>query len=125
GAMVGVLRRHGYTVEAADLLFGQDFLRRGGRTANVVTNPPFRLALEFVAHSKAIASRKVAMLLPVEFLHGVARYELFQDRSFPLKIVYVFAARPYFGMDTPAAVAHAWYVWDRNCRGEPRIGWIR
>jgi hypothetical protein len=65
------------------------------------------------------------MLLPVEFLHGVARYALFQDRRFPLKIVYVFASRLCFGMDTPAAVAHAWFVWDRNSRGEPRIGWIR
>lgn len=125
GAMVRVLRKHGCTVEAADLLYGQDFLLRSGRTANVITNPPFRLAQEFVAHAKAIATRKVAMLLPVEFLHGVTRYELFQDRGFPLKIVYVFAARLCFGMDRPAAVAHAWYVWDRSYRGEPRIGWIR
>jgi hypothetical protein len=125
GAMVRVLPQHGYTVEAADLSYGADFLRRSVWAANVVTNPPFRLALEFVAHAKAVATRKVAMLLPVEFLHGVARYALFQDRRFPLKIVYVFAARLCFGMDTPAAVGHAWYVWDRNSRGEPRIGWIR
>jgi hypothetical protein len=37
-------------------------------------------------------------------------------------------ARPLrnaFGLETPAAVAHAWFVWERNSRGEPRIGWIR
>jgi hypothetical protein len=123
--MVRVLRKHGYTVEATDLQYGEDFLLRSERTANVVTNPPYRLAQEFVAHARRIATRKVAMLLPVEFLHGVARYDLFQERTFPLKIVYVFAARLCFGTDTPATVGHAWYVWDRNCHGEPRIGWIR
>ena len=125
GAMATVLRKHGYAVETTDLRYGEDFLVRSGRTANVVTNPPYRLSQEFVIHAKRIATRKVAMLLPVDFLHGVARYDLFQDRGFPLKIVHVFAARLCFGMDTAATVGHAWYVWDRNYHGEPRIGWIR
>jgi len=76
-------------------------------------------------HAKKIATRKIAMLLPVEFLHGGTRFELFQDRLFPLKVVYVFSSRLRFGSETVATVGHAWYVWDRKHKGEASLGWIR
>jgi hypothetical protein len=125
GAIVRVLRAQGYDVEATDLLDGHDFFARTARVANIVTNPPHRHSLEFICHAKQIATRTIAMLLPVEFLHGRTRYELFQDRLFALKVVYVFSSRLRFGSDTDATVGHAWYVWDRRYRGEPRLGWIR
>jgi hypothetical protein len=125
GAVVRVLRRHGYDVEAADLLDGQDFLTRTEAVSNVITNPPYRHSLDFILHAKKVATRKIAMLLPVEFLHGGTRYDLFQDRRFPLKFVYVFASRLRFGSETHATVGHAWYVWDRRHKGEPVIRWVR
>jgi hypothetical protein len=57
------------------------------------------------------------MLLPVEFLHGGTRFDLFQDRRFPLRVVYVFSSRLCFGSKTHATVGHAWYVWDRRHKG--------
>jgi hypothetical protein len=75
--------------------------------------------------AKKIATDKIAMLLPVEFLHGATRYELFQDRHFPLKVVYVFSSRLCFGSETHATLGHGWYVWDHRYRGEPRLRWIR
>ena len=125
GAIVRVLREHGYKVAASDLLDGEDFFARTEKVANIVTNPPHRHSLDFILHAKKIATDKIAMLLPVEFLHGATRYELFQDRHFPLKVVYVFASRLCFGSETHATLGHAWYVWDRRYRGEPRLRWIR
>jgi hypothetical protein len=125
GAIVEVLKKHNFNVEATDLHEGQDFFGRTEKVGNIITNPPYRLHLEFIHHAKKIATRKIAMLLPVEFLHGATRYELFQDSDFPLKIVYVFSSRLCFGSETPATVGHAWYVWDRKHRGQPRLAWIR
>ena len=65
------------------------------------------------------------MLLPLEFLHGGTRFELFQDRRFPLKVVYVFSTRLCFGTETHATVGHAWYVWERKHKGEPTLRWIK
>ncbi len=124
GAIVRVLRKDGYNVEAADLVHGQDFFQRTERVASIITNPPYRPLLEFVQKAKQIATRKVALLLPVEFLHGSSRYELFQDRHFPLKVVYVFVSRLRFGTDGSATVAHAWYIWDRRHQGPATLGWI-
>jgi hypothetical protein len=125
GAIVQVLRRHGYNVRATDLFDGENFFARTETVPNIITNPPYSHSLAFIIHAKKIAIRKIAMLLPVEFLHGGTRYELFQDRRFPLKIVYVFSSRLSFGAETHATVGHAWYVWDRRHKGAPIIRWIR
>jgi hypothetical protein len=125
GAIVRVLKQYGYKVEATDFLDGQDFFHRTAKVASIVTNPPYVCMLRFVCHAKEIATVKVAMLLPVEFPYGTTRYELFQDRRFPLKAVYVFSSRLSFGCGSHATVGHAWYVWDRRHKGEPSLGWIR
>lgn len=67
GAIVRVLREHGYDVGATDLAMGDDFFQRTGKVANIVTNPPYHCILEFVQRAKEIATRKIALLLPVEF----------------------------------------------------------
>jgi hypothetical protein len=125
GAIVRVLKKHGCDVEATDILDGQDFLARTDKAVNIITNPPYRNSLDFILHAKKVATRKIAMLLPVEFLHGSTRHELFQDRRFPLKVVYVFSSRLRFGSETDATVGHAWYVWDRKHKGEPSLRWIK
>jgi len=125
GAIVRVLHKHGYDVEATDILDGNDFFERTEAASNIITNPPYRQNLDFILHAKKVAANKIAMLLPLEFLHGATRYELFQDRRFPLKVVYVFSSRLRFGSETNATVGHAWYVWDRRHKGEPTLRWIR
>jgi ParB-like nuclease domain len=125
GAIVRVLKKHGCALEATDILDGQDFFARTDKAANIITNPPYRNSLDFILHAKKVATRKIAMLLPVEFLHGSTRHELFRDRSFPLKVVYVFSSRLRFGSETDATVGHAWYVWERKHRGEPSLRWIK
>ena len=89
----------------------------------------YKLALEFILQSKKLAKYKIAMFLKTVFLESSGRYEMFQDKEFPLKTVYQFSKRvtiykngkkmKYGGM-----IAYAWYIWDRHYVGKPTIEWI-
>lgn len=127
GRIVRLMRERGYDVVGSDIQSGVDFLATRRIVSNIVTNPPWgSLALPFITHAKRCARRKIALLLQLSFLHGVERYEMFQDTGFPLKAVYIFSRRLQFD----AAVAsnpmlqHAWFVWDKAHVGEPLIRWI-
>lgn len=65
-----------------------NFLKSKKKVDNIITNPPYSLAKEFIEHALECADKKVAMLLKLVFLEGIGRYELFQNT--PLKTVYVF-----------------------------------
>lgn len=96
---------------------------------NIITNPPYRYAKEFVLQAKKIATKKVAMLMKLVFLEGIGRYEMFQDKEFPLKKVYVFCKRQKIYANgkigkNSGLIAYAWFVWDKNHKGEPIIEWI-
>ena len=126
GAIVRVLRKAGYTVTGTDIVGGTDFLKTRKTVANVVTNPPYSdaMAEKFCRHALAIAKSKVAMLLPMWFLEGVQRHDLFAGH--PLKAIYIFSRRPKFGeQDRHAApFGTCWAVWDKGYKGKPRIEWI-
>jgi len=97
---------------------------------NIITNPPYKLAKEFVIHAKKLARKKVAMLLKLVFLEGKGRYELFQDKEFPLKKVYVFCGRQKIYANgvigkNSGLIAYAWFIWDKEYKGEPTIEWIK
>jgi len=97
---------------------------------NIITNPPYRFAKEFVETAKKITRYKIAMLLKLVFLEGINRYKMFQDKIFPLKTVYVFCKRQKiykngFGENKNSGlIAYAWFVWDKNYKGKPTIEWI-
>ena len=77
----------GYAVYASDLIdrgFGEklDFLATVTPPISgmdIVTNPPYSLAKEFVEHALDISDDgcKVAMFLKIQFLEGKSRRELF------------------------------------------------
>ena len=75
GAISKVLKEHNFEVTAQDYDegLGIDFLKFNKKFDNIITNPPFRLANEFVKKSLELANNKVAMLLPLNYLHGVTR----------------------------------------------------
>jgi hypothetical protein len=126
GAIIRVLRKAGHTVMGTDIVEGEDFLKARKVVANVVTNPPYSdgMAEKFCRHALAIAKSKVAMLLPMWFLEGVQRHDLFAGH--PLKAIYVFSRRPKFGehQECHAPFGTFWAVWDKGYRGKPRIEWI-
>jgi len=127
GAMVEVIEENGHQVVPSDIATGHDFFEMTESVPNIVTNPPFSVSQEFVEHAKKIATNKIAMLLQLSFLETVARYPLFQDRTFPLKVVYVFCRRLKFG-NTPqhqsAPMAIAWFVWHKQHEGGATLDWI-
>lgn len=142
GDISNVLINAGYKVKSTDINdygFGEtgiDFLNTEGLFAdsfeiqdNVVTNPPFNLAVKFIKQAKMYSRYKVAMFLKTSFLEGVERYDLFQDKQFPLKCMYQFSRRVGFGKNegtykNDGMIAFAWFVWEREYKGKPIIEWI-
>ena len=126
GAMSKVIEEYGIECISSDIrkgtnIYGEqgvDFLRDYRKVDNIVTNPPYSLAREFIMHALDCANKKVAMLLKLVFLEGVSRYDLFRDT--PLKTVYVFCRRQKITkqgieMKNSSMIAYAWFVWDKAC----------
>jgi len=96
-------------------------------TDNIITNPPYKYAQEFIEKSLELVDSKVAMLLKLNFLEGQKRHQLF--KSTPLKNVYVFSKRLSFDKGDEKGkgnglLAYAWYVWEQGYEGKPMIDWI-
>lgn len=140
GHIAKVLESNGYHVISTDLIDrgygtgGIDFLtqteNRGGNCSDIVTNPPYKLALEFAQHALEIVEEgnKVAMLLKLTFLEGQKRKQFFL--KYPPKRIYVFSKRITCAMNgefenyPSSAIAYAWYVWEKGYKGKPTIDWI-
>lgn len=134
GDISDVFINNGFDVISTDLIsrgYGEqlDFLQSNLVADNIVTNPPYKLALDFVLKAKKQSRSKIAMFLKTVWLESEIRYDMFQDTEFPLKTVYQFSKRVtlYKGgvkMKNSGMIAYAWYVWDRNYTGKPYIEWI-
>lgn len=136
GHISKVLEKHGYMVESSDLIdrnFGRggvDYLTIKSWHGDIITNPPYKYAKEFVEHSLKIINpgQRVAMLLKIQFLESVKRRELFEEN--PPKYVYVFSKRTVcarnggFEKTPSSAVCYCWYIWEKGFKGEPVIRWI-
>lgn len=136
GDISRVLTEAGYEVVSSDLIdrgfgdVGVDFLRQfRSRGHDIITNPPFKLAMPFVNAALQHSPGKVAMFLRLAFLEGQRRGPWFQ-RS-PLKRVWVCSsripmARGRLAQDDEGhgVLAFAWFVWERGHEGEPTIGWL-
>ena len=135
------LKKHGYIVVSTDLIdrgystAGVDFLKQRSLpspliTCDILTNPPYKYAKEFVLKALELVKpgRKVYMFLKLQFLEGKARYtELFS--KYPPKTVYVFSDRISCikngeGEFNHGAVCYAWYVWEKGFSGATEIKWI-
>lgn len=131
------LKKAGYDVTSRDLVdrgYGEvaDFLAIDNLqwNGNIVTNPPYKYAQEFVEKALYIIpeGKKVCMFLKLTFLEGKARKQLF--RVSPPKIVYVASGRLKCAMNGDfdsiggSAAAYAWFVWEKGFKGEPVIRWF-
>jgi hypothetical protein len=95
----------------------------------VITNPPFRLAEEFVVRSLEVAREGVAILARTVFIESIGRYEnLFKSR--PPAIYAQFSERVPMvkgRLDKKAttATSYCWLVWKKSTDfGAPRLLWI-
>ena len=88
GAILSVLHKNGMFAWGYDV--ETDFLKETRQVDQIITNPPFSLALEFIKQAKEIVRCKFAFLLPLSYLHGKKRLdEIYTNRVFPLAKVYV------------------------------------
>jgi hypothetical protein len=136
GSMAKVLEAAGHEVIATDLVnrgFGApqiDFLMEWQSLApNIVTNPPFKLAEQFVNRALALTSGKVAILARLAWLEGRQRRAFFE--ATPLARVWVFSGRLHMTKgEVPGVrgaggmIAFAWFVWQHGFAGRPQLGWI-
>lgn len=140
GHIADVFLKHGYEVVATDLIDrgygkgGVDFLEQqppegtDGYNCDIITNPPYKYAKEFVQKALELVQpgRKVAMFLKLQFLEGQARRDLFRDT--PPMTVYVSSSRLQCGkngvFEGSSTVAYAWYIWQKGHVGPTYIKWF-
>lgn len=120
----------GYGIGNFDFLIDELELYKKDIPFDIVTNPPYSLAEQFVRRAIQVIPNncKVAMFLKLQFLEGKSRRKLFD--VCPPKVVYVSSARlqcaknANFVKNGNNAQAYAWFVWEKGFYGNPIIKWI-
>ena len=156
GNLSKVLKKRGYNVLSSDLVYRNfgisriDFLKytkkesfiENGKpdyiefrkdlpiSMDILTNPPYKYALDFVKHSLDILEDGYYSIffLKIQFLEGKARKQFFEN--YPPKYVYINSERQKcainndFSKVNSSAVCYAWFIWQKGWKGEPIIRWI-
>lgn len=140
GHLSMVLEKSGKCVKSTDLYdygFGEtgiDFLKQTEQfDGDIITNPPFKLAEEFVRHALELVTdgKQVAMFLKLTFLESAKRRKLFNE--FTPKYVYISSQRiqcakngefEKYKSGSGTAIAYAWIIWQKGYIGEPTLRWF-
>lgn len=110
----------GYPVE--DYLFGP----MPGQVDWTITNPPFRLAEQFIERALASSEQGVAVITRSAFLEGIGRYGRLFARTPPSHVLQfterVVMHKGRLAPEGSSATAYVWLVW----MGDPctRVHWI-
>lgn len=140
GSISKVLEGYGHKVLSYDIVdrgFGNvgDFFTVNfqKRTYDVVSNPPYNKSLnEIILRCIEISKKKVALLLPLRYLSGEARFKEIYKKLPPSR-VYVYQDRICIAKDGEFEKydagsneeLYAWYVWEKGYEGETLIRWIK
>lgn len=146
GHISDVLEKHGYDVKSTDkfdrgykdtevldfLAVSKESVRNELFPRDIIKNPPYKYAKEFVEHALDISTHgtKIAMFLKLTFLESQSRRELFE--KYPPKIIYVSSSRLQCAKNgdfekykkAGTAVAYAWFIWEKGYTGEPIVRWL-
>jgi hypothetical protein len=135
GAIAKVLKTACYEVISSDLNdygycpAGIDFLLEHKRAADsLVSNPPYKLAEQFIQRAIDLRVDKHAWLLRLSFLEGQKRFQRLFSHNPPIR-VHVFSQRLTIWrgdeeISSSGTVAYAWFVWRRGYTGSPQLGWL-
>lgn len=137
GHIAYVLKDNGYNVVAQDIIDRgfpnttiKDFMCMKHNNLDIVTNPPYKMAGQFIEHAMNISEEgtKIAMFLKLTFLESVSRKTMFE--KYPMKTLWVCSQRRSCAKDgdfkkyNSGAVANGWYIWEKGFNGNPIIKWI-
>lgn len=139
GHISEILKDKNFTVYSNDLInrgYGETFKNfltdDFEKVDNIITNPPYKHAKEFIEKSLKITNKKVAMFCKIQLLEGVARYDMFKNS--PLKTIYVFTKRQNplrngsrldeNGKKWSSTMCFAWFVFEHGYIGRPEIEWL-
>jgi hypothetical protein len=137
GHLTDRLRELGYEVNESDIIDRNnrkfliiDFLNTNLNLGdNIITNPPYKFALEFIQKSIDIlqSGKKIAMFLKLTFLEGQKRAKFFKE--FPPETVYVYSARKQCAKNgifkkNESSIAYAWFIWRKDVFNNTVIKWI-
>jgi hypothetical protein len=125
-AIVEELEIAGYSVVATDIFpLGKgkvlDFLKVSPRrVSNILTNPPFELAEDFIRHGLAMRPRKMGLLLKATYWHAVNRATGLWPECKPSRIYPLTWRLDFKNLGRPTMEC-AWNVWDETHDGsDPR-----
>lgn len=81
---------------------------------NIVTNPPYSIAIEIIKHALDIIENNgyVVMLLRINFLESKTRKQFFIDN--PLHSILILSKRPCFINNRSDATGYAWFIWQKG-----------
>lgn len=136
GHMVRPLAEYFYEVEASDIFdYGagypvQDYLF-GPPPAPVdwtITNPPFKLAEQFITRALQTSKYGVAMIVRSAFLEGVARHKNLFAADPPSHILQfserVVMHKGKLSAKGSTATAYCWLVWHSKNANQTNFDWI-
>ena len=97
---------------------------------NIITNPPFRYANDFIRKGMSILAKgyKMALFLPIRYLEGKERKRIF--KQYPPKKVLVTSSRincsknGEFETMGGTAIGYAWFIWEKDFKGKPTLEWF-
>lgn len=136
GHMVKVLKEYFGNVHYSDAYeygFGpvRNFLAHPYKTESydwIITNPPFRLAEEFLLRALDVARVGVAILARTVFLESVGRYKnIFLDNppsKFAQFVERVPMVRGRLDGRATTATGYAWFIWEKSSSAPPRLIWV-
>jgi hypothetical protein len=114
----------GYRVE--DYLFGP--ISHFDMTDWTITNPPFRLAEQFIARALTLSRSGVAMIVRTAFLESVSRYNSLFSITPPSHVLQfterVVMHKSKVTATGSTATAYAWLVWFKDASGPTVFDWI-
>jgi len=106
-----------------------DFLFPGSESPNIaaqgvdwiITNPPFRLAEQFIERARDIARVGVAMLVRMQFLEGTGRYKRLFSKNPPNMVAQFVERVPMvkgrYDPKASTATAYCWLIWFQGIEG--------
>lgn len=96
----------------------------------IITNPPYKYADQFIVKAMSMLQegKKLALFLPIRYLEGKARKEIY--KVYPPKTVHVSSSRLIcaingeFDKQKGSAVSYAWFIFEKGFTGNTILKWF-